>query len=179
MHHPTTVIHDQDQYSTDFGKAINYIRTSNDGLGTKRSPDIVAMGGLGGRVDQGLSQLHHLYKFQKDPQDANSRLYLISEESLTFLLKAGRHRIWVREQGADSAEEAERLFGKHVGIVPLGSPSIITTSGLEWDVKDWETEFGGQISTSNHVMPETAVLEIRTSSDVLFTIALRRDEDDG
>lgn len=159
----TEVIHDPDQYSTDFGKAVYYVRA-------QQPPpiDIVAIGGLGGRVDQGLSQLHHLYLFQQHPRYDEGRMYLFSGESLTFLLKAGGHQIRVREVGQ------EDLFAKYVGIVPVKEPSRITTQGLEWDVTDWETEFGGQMSTSNHVLPETQVVEVHTTKDVLFTIALRR-----
>ncbi|EFQ33748.1 thiamine pyrophosphokinase [Colletotrichum graminicola] len=157
---PAEVIHDPDQYSTDFGKAVSWIR-SNHGPNT----DIVALGGLGGRVDQGLSQVHHLYLFQPGPDYAQGKLYLVSGQSLTFLLKPGRHSIRVREGGDD-------VFGKHVGILPIGGTSHITTKGLEWDVENWETKFGGHVSTSNHVLPETEVVEIETTSTVLFTIAL-------
>ena len=164
------MIQDPDQESTDFGKAVRHIRQNHHS--SQGSPlDIVAIGGLGGRVDQGLSQLHHLYLFQTDPAYADGRMYLFSGESLTFLLKVGKHCIRVREDG-DGGEE---VFGKHVGILPIGGPSRITTRGLEWDVTDWETEFGGQMSTSNHVLPETRVVEVETTRDVLFTIALRQD----
>lgn len=39
---------------------------------------------------------------------------------------------------------------------------------------DWETEMGGRLSTSNHVLPETQVVEVETDKDVLFTIALKQ-----
>lgn len=168
---PTQIIHDSDQYSTDFGKAVNHIRAA----ATSTSPgsiDIVAMGGLGGRVDQGLSQLHHLHLFQTDPNYAAGRMFLVSGESLTFLLKAGRHRIHVRETDAAGAVMGD-VFDKYVGIVPVKEPSVISTRGLEWDVEDWKTEFGGMISTSNHVLPQTVVVEVETNKDVLFTIALK------
>lgn len=164
----TVVIHDPDQESTDFGKAVAYVRqhyAHRDGSGPL---DIVAIGGLGGRVDQGLSQLHHLYLFQTGPRYAQGRMYLFSGESLTFLLKPGTHRIRVRDGRSE-----EDVFGKHVGILPVGKPSRITTRGLEWDVQDWETQFGGRVSTSNHVLPETEVVEVQTTEEVLFTIALR------
>lgn len=166
---PATVIHDKDQYSTDFGKAINHARKEYpDGI------DIVALGGIGGRVDQGLSQLHHLYLFQKEPDYASGHIYLLSGSSLTFLLKTGKHRIQVREEDGEDTS-----FGKHVGIIPLKEPSRITTNGLEWDVSDWETQMGGNLSTSNHVLPETRWVEIETTADVLFTIALTHlDNDD-
>lgn len=166
--HPARIIHDPDQYSTDFGKAVHHIHSSSPSS-SKDVLDIVAMGGLGGRVDQGLSQLHHLYLFQTDPRYAEGRMFLVSGESLTFLLKTGRHRIHVKER-----QGQREVFDKYVGIVPVKEPSVISTQGLEWDVKDWETEFGGQMSTSNHVLPETEIVEVETTKDVLFTIALRR-----
>ncbi|KAK2606020.1 thiamine pyrophosphokinase [Conoideocrella luteorostrata] len=159
---PAQVIHDTDQESADFGKAINWIRKSQD-----NALDIVALGGIGGRVDQGLSQLHHLYLFQSEADYATGRIYLLSGASLTFLLKSGTHKIHVQEDGEDI------VFGKHVGIIPLQEPSRITTKGLEWDVTDWESKIGGKLSTSNHVLPRTKCVEIHTTKDVLFTIALR------
>ncbi|KAK4183499.1 thiamine pyrophosphokinase 1 [Podospora australis] len=166
---PTQVIHDHDQYSTDFGKAVHHVRHNYHHSSSPSQPlDIIAVGGLGGRVDQGLSQLHHLYLFQSSPTYAEGRMYLFSGESLTFLLKAGSHKIRVRSPGQPD------VFGKYVGILPTKEPSRITTKGLEWDVADWETEFGGQVSTSNHVLPETEVIEVETTKDVIFTIALRQ-----
>lgn len=158
----TRVVHDTDQESTDFGKAITHVRSS-----FRKSPvDIAAVGGLGGRVDQGLSQLHHLFMFQTGDAYDQGRIYLVSEESVTVLLKPGRHVIGVREEGA------EDVLGKYVGILPVKEPSVITTRGLEWDVEEWETGFGGRMSTSNHVLPESKVVEVETSKEVLFTISL-------
>lgn len=185
---PTRVIHDRDQESTDFGKAVRHVRenhhdgnndnndnnNNNGTANTTTSLDIVALGGLGGRVDQALSQLHHLHLFQADPHYAEGRMFLVGGESLTFLLKAsgGRsHRVRVRERGAPRDDD---VFDKYVGIVPVREPSVITTRGLEWDVEGWSTEMGGRVSTSNHVLPETEVVEVETTKDVLFTIALRQ-----
>jgi thiamine pyrophosphokinase len=61
-------------------------------------------------------------------------------------------------------------LGKHIGIIPLKECSILTTEGLEWDVTDWPTEFGGQMSTSNLVKEDWVT--IVTSKAVLFTIDL-------
>ncbi|KAF5000156.1 hypothetical protein FGRMN_1970 [Fusarium graminum] len=164
---PATVIHDPDQESTDFAKAINWIRKEHpDGI------DIVALGGIGGRVDQGISQLHHLYLFQNDPDYATGRVYLLSGSSLTCLLKAGTHHIQVREEGEQD------LFGKHVGIIPLKEAANITTKGFEWDVENWQTEIGGKLSTSNHILPESQVVTVTTDKDVIFTVALKEGDVD-
>ncbi|KAH7412389.1 thiamine pyrophosphokinase [Cadophora sp. MPI-SDFR-AT-0126] len=154
------VIHDPDQYSTDFGKAVKYIRSSP----SRTTIDIVVLGGLGGRVDQGMATLSHLYAFQPDPNYGSGRMYLLSSESITFVLKTGTHRI----QPKGSYDGIK--LGKHVGIIPLREPAVISTEGLEWDVQKWETEVGGQMSTSNHVKDELVIVE--TSKDVLFTIDL-------
>ncbi|KAF7522921.1 hypothetical protein G7054_g11967 [Neopestalotiopsis clavispora] len=160
-----------DVYSTDFTKAVDYARTNARDGGGK---DIVAMGGLGGRVDQGLSQIHHLYLFQTSPTYAEGKMYLVSGESLTFLLKAGSHQIHVREPSCNgnAGAASEEVFAKYAGIIPVKEPSVITLKGFEWDVTDWPTSFGTQLSTSNHVLPESQVVEVTTSKDVLFTIAL-------
>ncbi|KAI0150768.1 thiamine pyrophosphokinase [Xylariaceae sp. FL1272] len=166
------IIHDPDQYSTDFTKAVHHARRERPGT------DIICMGGLGGRVDQGLSQLHHLYMFQTSPNYEEGRMYLLSGESLSFLLKGGkRHLIRVREPDAVLKNDFKRVsadpFGKHAGIVPVGEEARITLKGFEWDVEDWPTRFGGQMSTSNHVLPDVEVVEVETDKDVLFTIALK------
>ena len=70
--------------------------------------------------------------------------------------------------------DIQKRLGKHIGILPLAGPVRITTEGLEWDVEDWETVIGGQLSTSNGVKEDVAV--VRTSGDVLFTIDLVEDE---
>jgi thiamine pyrophosphokinase len=152
------ISHDPDQYSTDFGKAFKRVGTE------KPNVDIVVLGGLGGRVDQGMATMGHLYMFQSDSGYASGRIFLLSSESITFVLKAGKHRIKIKESFPGIG------LGKHIGIIPLKEPSIITTKGLEWDVENWETEFGGQMSTSNHVREDW--LEIETTGDVLFTIDL-------
>ncbi|KAI8953060.1 thiamine pyrophosphokinase [Xylaria longipes] len=167
------VIRDTDQYSTDLAKAVRLARRESPGRA------VVCMGGLGGRVDQGLSQLHHLYLFQKSPTYAEGRVYLVSGHSLSFVLKGGRrHRIRVREPGLEVGPSFRRIspdpFAKHAGIIPVGEPASISLKGFEWDVQDWPTAFGTQMSTSNHVLPESEVVEVEADKDVLFTIALKQ-----
>jgi len=178
------IIYDPDQYSTDLTKATKYIKSfeipsegeltpsKNLAREAKRQKikdgseikHIVCIGGLGGRVDQGMSTLHHLYIFQKESDYASGKMFLLSSEAITFILKAGKHKIKVRESFPGMG------LGKHIGIIPLKEPSMITTEGLEWDVKDWLTEFGGQMSTSNHVREDW--VKVETTKDVLFTINL-------
>ncbi|KKK18189.1 hypothetical protein AOCH_005415 [Aspergillus ochraceoroseus] len=114
------VIEDEDQYSTDFTKSLRYLRShageilssssssSSSSPGTPNRLEILVMGGLGGRVDQAFSQIHHLY--------------------------------------------------------------LMSSLGLQWDVENWSTEIGGQLSTSNHIRSER--VEIESDVAVLFTLEL-------
>lgn len=228
------VIRDPDQYSTDFTKCLKYInahaaaiiaspREGNNlaKLDSNKAPesestsvsqseqsllDTVIMGGLGGRVDQAFSQVHHLYMMTETQRaihrDANSspslenrpskggKLYLVSEESITFIIHEGKNTIHTPATNrADLARfstpkpdespskrcrvddpEIEFLFEENIGIIPITSPATITTHGFEWDVENWHTEIGGQLSTSNHIRADK--VEVETSKPVLFTLEL-------
>jgi thiamine pyrophosphokinase len=178
------VVYDSDQYSTDFQKAVKYIRgfqitdtgrlisskiklRENEIQKIKDGPennDIVCLGGLGGRVDQAISTLNHLFTFQEDADYASGKMFLLSTEAISFVLKSGKHKIKLKEQFPGMG------LGRHVGILPLKEPSIISTEGLRWDVENWRTEFSGAMSTSNQIEQEW--LKIETTKDVLFTIEL-------
>jgi thiamine pyrophosphokinase len=157
------IIKDANQESTDFMKCLKLVSSRADEIarGSIRKLDIVALGGLGGRVDQGLSQLHHLYMASMDDSLHIGRVVLLTTESVTFLLQKGLNRVYT-PPGKGLAE--------NVGILPIGRPAVISTRGLEWDVHNWRTEFGGQISTSNHIKSD--VVEVQTTEQLIFTIEL-------
>lgn len=158
------IVRDSDQYSTDFTKCLKWLRQNLSGSERPGSRlDVVALGGLGGRVDQGFSQIHHLYMAAKDKELLVGEIYLLSEKSLSFVL----------EEGLNKIELSRKVYAQNVGIIPINGPGVITTRGLAWDVQDWKTEFGGQISTSNHLISET--IEIETMTRVLFTVELAKE----
>ena len=213
-----SIIQDPDQYSTDFTKCLKYLnnhaaeiitsprRQKGDASSTSPSHlqstlDIVILGGLGGRVDQAFSQIHHLYmmtqtqrelrKSREKGNDAESKkvepgaggnLYLVSEESVTFVLQEGRNIIYTPATNRPDAPGSPRQDStaadiepplkrkRDIGIIPLSAPASITTHGFEWDVEDWHTEIGGQVSTSNHIRADK--VEVSTSAPVLFTVEL-------
>lgn len=185
------VVEDSDQYSTDFTKCLRFLRghereivsgryassTTATSNGTRL--EIVILGGLGGRVDQAFSQIHHLYcmSMEQGAESSSSpgggNLYLISEESITFVLKRGNNVVHVpgtryRSQGRSEGEGD--YLQENVGIIPVTGPARITTRGFEWDVKDWRSSIGGQLSTSNHIRAET--VEVESEEAVLLTIEL-------
>jgi thiamine pyrophosphokinase len=164
------IIHDPDQYSTDFTKCLKYLRkTWNESHGSEARLDVLALGGLGGRVDQGFSQIHHLYMAQNDTCLLYGRLYLLSEQSLSFVLDNNDNEI--RVGPLDVSPSGKGVFNENVGIIPVMGPAWINTHGLEWDVQDWETKFGQQLSTSNHLRSETVLVNVR-GGRCLFTLEL-------
>lgn len=154
----TKISHDADQYSTDLQKCLRQLSLAR---GSIESLQVAIFGGLSGRADQAFSLIHQLYAIvctKSIPGIADA--FLLTSESLIFLLEKGHNRIEI--------PGARRLFTPNVGILPVGRPSIITTHGLEWDVTDWPTEFGGQVSTSNHIVADK--VEVITAERVIFTM---------
>ena len=164
-----TVSHEGGQDNTDLGKAIEITKrrqaeTSSLAVSSiSSSPlkhNVFILGGLGGRVDQGLSVLHALFYY--DTICPELRLWLFSEASITFILFPGGNII--------ETPLSSGIVTPNVGILPLLGPSTITTSGLEWDVHRWLTRIGGHVSTSNHLLADEIMVE--TTEKILFTIEL-------
>ncbi|KAJ9292823.1 hypothetical protein DTO271G3_8398 [Paecilomyces variotii] len=188
-----TIVHDPDQYSTDLMKCLKYLRANASRIlhsppentssskgstsETKSHPrlDVLILGGLGGRVDQAFSQIHHLYAMARH-SDSPGELYLVSEESISFILQKGRNVIQTpgarREKASSKDTDPDGIYylEENIGIIPISGPAVISTTGFEWDVIDWRTELGGQISTSNHIRAD--VVSVETNERVLFTAEL-------
>jgi thiamine pyrophosphokinase len=145
---------DPDQYSTDFGKGISKVLTAKPAL-----RDLLVLGSLSGRVDQGIGLLHELFREQKY-RHPSVRFWLFSEASVSVVLSPGTTVLHL--------PVGEGLITRNVGILPVYGRAVISTRGLEWDVQDWETEMGGQVSSSNHVVEEW--VEVVTDREVLFTV---------
>lgn len=145
---------DPDQYSTDFGKAVKKV--------FERLPHVkhvIILGSIGGRVDQGIGLLGELYREQR-LHHPDVRFWLYAEASVSTILSPGVTLIHTPLK--------DRLITRNIGILPVYEPARISTEGLEWDVEDWETEMGGQMSTSNHIMYDC--IRVRTNNHVLFTV---------
>jgi thiamine pyrophosphokinase len=149
------VSRDRDQYSTDFGKCMQKISSR---VASSALQDVLVLGTLGGRVDQGLGLLHEMIR--EETKHPNLRIWLFSESSLSFVLRS-RHNT-IRDLLSSG------IFTENVGLVPIWGPAIISTVGLEWDVAEWETQMGSQVSTSNHVKADE--VRVVTNAPILFTI---------
>ncbi|PSN70604.1 thiamine pyrophosphokinase-like protein 1 [Corynespora cassiicola Philippines] len=155
---------DHDQYSTDFGKAMQKISSSRP---SSLPRDILVLGTLAGRVDQGLGLLHEMIR--EETRDPRLRLWLFSESNVSFIL--------THAQNAIRGLMSKGLFTENVGLIPVYGPATITTSGLEWDVAEWDTQMGHQVSTSNHVRADD--VHVQTNAPILFTIERAPLDNDG
>ncbi|KAG0365271.1 hypothetical protein BGZ54_006693 [Gamsiella multidivaricata] len=168
-----------DEYSTDFMKCVDLVRerdpkpassvpvashsSSFSVSGTQQQHqysnnlEIVALGGTGGRFDQCMSSIHHLYILSRERHAT-----LVSDESIIVVLNEGKHEITCNLE----------IEGPTCGIIPVGAGhGILTTTGLKWDVESWETAFGTRISTSNALVGPKVTIEINTP--MVWTTELR------
>jgi thiamine pyrophosphokinase len=107
-----------------------------------------------------ISQIHALFVAQQGP-GLPRQVYLVGDLNVTFLLIPGPNTI----------STPLATLGPCCGIIPVGSPSIITTQGLEWNLTNAETKFGGLVSTSNHTIDD--VVNVETTEPVVFTIEFK------
>ncbi|KAL9099363.1 MAG: hypothetical protein Q9163_005124 [Psora crenata] len=158
----TAIFEDHDQNSTDLMKTLKVLKDHHTRLYANNNVDIVVLGGLEGRADQALSQLHQLYLTSNASHADEGDVYLITSTSIIFLLQRGFNRI--------HTPVGEGLFTENIGIVPLAGPATLTTCGFEWNLADDELQFGRFISTSNHIRQD--LVTVKTSEPLIFTIEL-------
>ncbi|TPX41737.1 thiamine diphosphokinase [Synchytrium endobioticum] len=157
-----TAQEDHDQNSTDFQKCLAVIDTDPN---VSSSACVVAVGALSGRFDHVMHAINVLHL-----SPANRPLYLLSDESVAFLLRPGKHTII-----CDT-----RMEGPTCGLLPIGAPvAHITSTGLKWNLdSSLPTKFGGLVSTSNAFADEPAskserVVTVDTDGAVVWTCELR------
>ena len=77
------------------------------------------------------------------------------------LLQPGKHTIQV-----DKPYIAKKY---PCGIIPLCGPTLMVSTGLEWNLNDtYRFDGGGVVSTSNRITQET--VEITTESPTIWTM---------
>ena len=82
---------------------------------------VIAVCENSGRLDHIMANLNTL---TRAPTILAVPLYQLTVNSLTWVLSAGRHKIHVNE----------RCIGQWCGLIPLGQPAFVSTSGLKWNL---------------------------------------------
>jgi thiamine pyrophosphokinase len=160
------------QDTNDLDKALQ-ILVSDDKDSSTTVDRVVIYGAFGGRFDQEMASFAALYKWAPN---FNGQLYLYSDETCAFLIPANKDcEIRLPFYGTThNVEKLERDIGEGptCGLIPLGCRcESIVTSGLKWDLDGtMPLEFGGLVSSSNHIMEPT--VKVFASHPLIFTAEL-------
>ncbi|KAF8807026.1 thiamine pyrophosphokinase Thi80 [Phlegmacium glaucopus] len=153
------VSHDNDQDSTDLMKCIASLRDKEVFQGSPQY-DIILLGGLSGRLDQTVHTLSYLHKLRKD----RNRVFAITDDNVGWVLDSGEHEIEIDHD----------ILGQTCGLLPVGIDcTILSTSGLKWNLTEHPSSFDGLVSTSNHLVPTEPVVWIKTTKPIWWTVELK------
>ncbi|XP_059056746.1 thiamin pyrophosphokinase 1 isoform X2 [Achroia grisella] len=154
-----------DQNHTDFTKGLielnKYCQEVNIQL-----DHIVAICQNSGRIDQILGNIQtlHLVK-EKNLLNPNTKVYILSDDSISWLLSPGDHVINI-------PEETRQHRKAWCSLVPVGTPcERITTSGLKWNLDNQELKFGEIVSTSN-TFDGSELVKIKCSHLILWSMII-------
>ncbi|KAI6043861.1 thiamine pyrophosphokinase [Pisolithus marmoratus] len=146
-----SVVQDHGQNSTDLMKCIQSVE-EKDKL-ESREYEIIILGGLGGRLDHAMHTLSYVYKLRR----TRKKVFVVTDDNISWVLNEGQHCIHIDHD----------ILGPTCGLLPIGVDStILTTTGLRWNLTVAESSFDGLISTSNHLVPEEFFVTINTSRPI-------------
>ncbi|XP_016980319.1 thiamin pyrophosphokinase 1 [Drosophila rhopaloa] len=150
----TPKVHTPDQDATDFTKAIAVLQPV---MAQRKIRDVVVFHDTSGRLDQVMANINTLYKSQKD----NCNVFLLSGDSVTWLLRPGKHTIQVPVDLVTSQ--------RWCSLMPVGSSAHnVTTTGLKWNLYHAQMEFGGMVSTSNTYATE--FVQVETDANLIWSM---------
>jgi len=149
------VSYDGDQDSTDLMKCVDELETIERDSSTQY--ELIILGGLSGRLDQTIHTLAYLHKLRK----IRPKTYAVTDDNVGWVLDSGDHCI----------ELEETFVGPACGLLPVGvSSTILSTSGLVWNLCDAVSSFDGLMSTSNVLKDKT--VRVSTSEPIWWCVQL-------
>lgn len=183
--HGTTIIRQDSQYSTDFMKALcvaaaYYLPLRNllfkpidadvgtDGMDKNYEPlTVYVAGGVGGRFDQTCHLISQLFAVRA--RYPGFEMYIVTESDLLFLVPKGTSHVTYGSPGS--------FFRGHgspkCGIMPFKGKTVLNTDGLRYDVEEWPSEMGANVSTSNEVCGVNGFV-VNSTEDVVMSIEIQR-----
>lgn len=148
-------IHTPDQNFTDFTKAIHFLEPLMQAKGIN---DIIVFHDTSGRLDHIMANIQTLFKAK-----LWLNVYLVGGNSMTWLLRKGKHTIHVP---VDLVKER-----RWCALLPVGGRSVVSSSGLKWNLNESVLEFGdGIVSSSNTYSCET--VQIESSHSILWSMGV-------
>lgn len=156
----TKVVVTEDQNNTDFTKAVKeillLIKEQNVEI-----RNIFAFVENSGRLDHIFANIETLF-LAGDILPKDLDLYMLSSDTLTWLLPAGKHEIIL-------PDEIDK--DTHIGLIPVGNEvKHVTTEGLKWNLNNQPMAFGKLISTSNAVALNATCISVQCDDTLLWTM---------
>uniref|UniRef100_A0A0R3S398 Thiamine diphosphokinase n=1 Tax=Elaeophora elaphi TaxID=1147741 RepID=A0A0R3S398_9BILA len=153
------IVETPDQDYTDMCKALQIIaeRMRNKKLSISK---VIVLGGLCGRFDHVLSSLNSLLRF----------------DSCETIIIDGVNLVTILREGSTSLEftGGQHLLTGKCGVIPfVQRETVVSSSGLKWNLDNTELAFGKLISTSNEMVSDTVA--ITCTAPVVFTLELSED----
>lgn len=160
----TKVVHTPDQDRTDLTKALMVLAEHCKEHSLQVDYVLVACGSFD-RMDHMMADFNTLFVSRGFLGSATACLMV--DNSLTWLLDTGRHRV----------RTPLHLVGSWCGLVPLGQPSqSVTTTGLKWNLDKSAMNFGSLISTSN-MFDGLDTVTVETDVPLIWTMECASESD--
>ncbi|XP_006459372.1 hypothetical protein AGABI2DRAFT_201549 [Agaricus bisporus var. bisporus H97] len=150
------IVRDTDQDSTDLMKCVQTLESKEQ----EKQYDIIILGGLSGRLDQTIHTLSYLHKLRKK----RKRVYAVTDDNIGWVLDSGEHDIQIDHT----------LLGPTCGLLPVGiDETLLSFTGLRWNLTECRSGFEGMVSTSNQLVPGEDVVWVKTTRPIWWTVELR------
>ncbi|KAL6940692.1 hypothetical protein ACO0QE_004605 [Hanseniaspora vineae] len=175
----------------------NYIDTSKDNNGieifdgihkldSKHEQDflekvphfkVICLNGIGGRFDQTVQSIAHLYHDWLNVPSPTSncgtcdpKMIFVTGSDIIFKVPKGPFYLKY------DAEIKDNVL-LNCGLLPLGTPTtVVKTVGFKWDVVDWETSVPtGRVSSSNR-FSNTSGCYINVKDDLILNIEMNYEQ---
>lgn len=155
----TKIVRTPNQDDTDFTKCLSVLEPI---IKDMQLEFVICICESSGRLDHTLGNINTLHKKSELP------IFLLSSNSLTWLLMPGHHKIHI-------PEFVRKCW---CSLVPVGHPCMVTSSGLNWNLKNNLLEFGsGIVSTSNKYDTKSEIVEVTTDKPLLWSMGIKNQED--
>ncbi|XP_042229407.1 thiamin pyrophosphokinase 1-like [Homarus americanus] len=162
-----TIIPTPDQDETDFTKAVKVLEKYVEGRKLSLKHVVVIAGVNGGRFDHVMANIATLYKVGALISEP---VVVLTGGSMFWLLTDGDHNIEIPEDILFNARYS------WCGLIPLGQPSTVTTTGLKWNLNHQVLAFGHLVSTSNtYDLTCQGRVTVTTSQPILWTMGWDTD----
>ncbi|XP_073942818.1 thiamine pyrophosphokinase 1 isoform X2 [Choristoneura fumiferana] len=137
------VVHTPDQMYTDYTKALMELNTHCQQANINVH-HVIAIAQSSRRMDQIFANVETMFHVkEKALLSPSTKVYLISDDGISWLLFPGDHLIEI-------PEESLKHPRAWCSLVPVGEPCTnVSSTGLKWNLDNHTLKFGALVSTSN------------------------------